>query len=131
MKTFECPSCGNTLTEKDVNCKYCGSANPIYNGPIVQTKPNQYLQSPSLKKSGSKTNEINSIPLGFFAGLILGWIGLIISIFALKGKKTIKASVVAMIISYSITILLIITSITISIITTINNNSTQLIMFGV
>ena len=33
MQTYECPGCGNIITEGEACCKYCGNANPIYVAP--------------------------------------------------------------------------------------------------
>ncbi len=98
MNTYECPGCGNTLTENDETCKYCGGKNPIYIGP--KKKPTTYVQAYDEKGEKVVKNPNDSFGLGFLLGLVASWIGIILTAVIFKGKKAIKGSITSFIIFY-------------------------------
>ena len=99
MKTYECPGCGNIITESEPCCKYCGNANPNYVAPKSTFGERFFSQQTTSTPVGSSTAspivqaEGGSFFLGFILGIFLNWIGILIAAVAIKKKKTTKGSI--------------------------------------
>ena len=100
MKTFECPGCGNIITESEQCCKYCGNANPNFVTPKSTVTSRLFSQQTASTPVGSPTanpvtqEDGGSFFLGLILGLFLNWIGILVALLAIRKKRTTKGSIV-------------------------------------
>ena len=66
MQTYECPGCGNIITEGEECCKYCGNANPIY----VTPRRSFFTPTPTSDTTANPQASVPVVPRKKFSGLL-------------------------------------------------------------
>lgn len=79
MNSFECPNCGNLMSEVEEKCRYCGTANPKFSPTkriINNVSTGSSIRSNSSNSNSSGYSSKSRIACGllqiFFGGLGVG-----------------------------------------------------------
>lgn len=109
MEFKKCNTCGKTLIDENKKCPYCGSSSFT---ELTQDS----LETLNREKTEdyNKTRTEGSIGLGIILGLFLGFLGFIISCISIQGKengKTIKGTVIGVLIQCALVLIIIFSTI--------------------